>query len=446
MHDYFKLPLLLALLALLPVANGQDISAEDAIRNTVVTDRPVHFRGTDGQDIVVDAGVYWVTPAEESLELLRLADGTNYTVRATASELEESPEESMAVSTPGTEEQPDTHSIAYLRSNGTQLVAEGSYSGIEARGVLGDAARRKAAQARANAQRAAAAAKRRAQAAAAAVRQKKEELARQVRAGARRDLARMLREISEAEEKQGRKASLALTARYAPRLAAASTASLAPQQRRAIMQAGLRELRAQMPFIQEVARRMATVPNLIRDGRDRLSDAELARVKDAIIGSGPNELQLPFANRAVTARGLGDGFGPSFTVGAGIDLALVGGISIGASQSFSLRPGNPGSCTYISASADGGVQEEAEGNASVGFYSAAHDGLGGAPGGWLGGLELSVNLGASATGGAEVVLLFGIPDESLAYFPLTGIQVGASGGEGAEATVGLGYGIRVLCL
>ena len=446
MYDKLKLLLLIAIASLLPVANGQEITAEVAIRYTVMIETPVHFRGTDGQDLLVDAGLYWVTPAEESLELLRLADGTDFTVRAVSEELTESPEESIALSTPGTDEQPDIHSISYMSSDGTQLIAEGSYSGIEARGALGDAARRRAAAARAAAQRAAASAKRRAQAAAAAIRQKKEQIALQIRRKARSDLSGMLKEIAAVEQRNGRQAALQLTARYSPRLVATSVASFSAQQRRQIMQAGVRELQAHMPFIQEVLSRAGNVAHLIRDGRNRLSDTELAEVRQAIFGSGPNALQHPFGGRAVTTRGLGDGIGPSWSVGAGVDLAVIGGISIGAAQSFAFNPANPGTCTYVSAAVDIGVQEETEGNASVGFYLGTHDSLGGAPGGWLGGLEVAVNIGAAAAIGVEVVLLFGIPDESLAYIPLTGIQVGVSGGQGGEATIGIGYGLRVACL
>jgi len=446
MYDQLKLLLLIAIASLLPVANGQDITAEVAIRNTVMIETPVHFRGTDGQDLLVDAGLYWVTPAEESLDLLRLADGTDFTIRAMSEELTESPEESIALSTPGTEEQPDIHSVAYISSDGTQLIAEGSYSGIEARGALGDAARRKAAAARAAARRAAAEAKRKAQGAAAEFRRRKEQLALQLRKKARSDLKALLSEIATVEQNDGRQAALRLSARYAPRLAAAGIASFSPEQRRKILAAGARELQANLPFIGEVLGRSRNIAHLVRDGRNRLNDTELAEVRQAIFGSGPNALQHPFASRAVTTRGIGDDVGPSWSVGAGVDLALVGGISIGAAQSFPFNPANLGTCTYISVSADAGVQEEVEANASIGFYLGNHTTLGGSPGGWLGGLEVAVNLGATAFGGAEVVLLFGIPDEGLAYIPLTGIQVGVSGGEGAEVAVAIGYGLRVACI
>jgi len=446
MHHFLKLSFAVLFVAFAPVANGQDISAEDAIRNTVLIEQPVYFRSVEGERLRVEPGLYWVTPGEESLDLLRLQDGTAVTVRAVSEELSESPEESMAVSTPGTEEQPDTHSVAYMRSDGTQLVAEGSYSEIEARSALSDAARRRAAEARARAQQAALEAKRRAQAAAAEVQRRAQEAAARVREAARNDLRNMLREIAETEQREGRRAALALAGRYSPRLAAASAASFSAEQRRQIMQAGLRELQIHAPFIREVLGRTKNVANLIRDGRDRLSDSERSQLREAIFGSGPDALQHPFANRAVTARGLDDNSGPSWSTDLGGDLAVIAGISISAAQSFPLNPMATGTCTYISASVDFGAQEESEGTGSVGFFVDPYDGLGASRGNWLGGLEVSVNLGGTVVAGAEVVLLFGISDEALSRIALTGIQVGVSGGQGGEVTMGIGYGIRVACL
>ena len=337
-----------------------------------------------------------------------------------------------------------------MNADGTQLVAEGSYSGIQARGVLRDAAKKKAAAGRAAAQRAAAEAKRRAQGAAAEARRRAEKVAAAARQKARIEVAEMLRDIANTEHRQGRAQAVAKAARYAPRLAIAGPASLSLQEKTEFLRAARRELQNHAPFIREVIQRATTIVPLLRDGRQALSAAELQSVRSTIFGSGENELRHPFAGPVVRTRGIGDGINPSFSIGLSGEISAVAGLSIAAAQSFPFNPNTPGSCTYISAAVDLGLQGEGEVMGNIGFFREGHETLGGSlddgPKSLIDGIELAANLGGSFWVGVDVVLLFGIPTDRIPYWRLNGIQIGFGGGAGGEGAAGIGYGLRVLCV
>jgi len=150
-------------------ALAQAFSPADIVNHTVSLNRAVHFSDPDGSDVLVPAGGYWVAAQEDTLMMLSLDSGEMYTLSATAGEHDSEIFSDLAVSTAGTEEQPDAHVISYLFVDGSALVAEGSYSGIQARGLLDPAKRKAAADALAKARRQAAAAKKQALAQAAAV-------------------------------------------------------------------------------------------------------------------------------------------------------------------------------------------------------------------------------------------------------------------------------------
>lgn len=432
---------------LMPVlSHGQAPTDINVLSQIVSLSKPVHFSDTQGKDLVVPSGAYRVTPGTEALDLFRLEDGESYNIQATRGEHAEDLAEPVALSTPGTDEQPDIHSVSYMYVDGSQLFAEGSYSGIQARGVLGDAAKRKAIVARAAVQRAAAEAKRRAQMAAAEARRRVELAAAAARRKARAEMGEMLQDIANTESREGRANAVAKAMKYAPRLAAMSAAALTPRQKIRLIQAARQELQNRMPFITEVYRRATTVRPYLRDGRQGLSAIERQTVRDTIFGSGKNELRHPFAGPAVKTRGPGDGINPSWSIGASGDISGIAGFSIGAAQSYPYNPLTPGTCTYVSAAFDLGAQEEADVSGNIGFYLGRHDTLGASSvQGWLDGFEVAVNLGAALIAGVEVTLLFNIPSEDLAYIPLTGIQVGLAGGEAAEVALAFGYGIRLAC-
>jgi len=389
-------------------------------------------------------------PGAETLELFSLEDGEIYIVHALVGEHSEDLTEPFALSTAGTDEQPDIHSVVYMNTDGTQLIAEGSYSGIQERGRLADAARRKAAAARAKAQRVAAAAKRRARAAAIEARRRIELIAAAARRKAQAEVSEMLRDIANTEYRDGHAQAVAKAARYAPRLIVMGAASLTPQQKVQLLQAARRELQNHAPFILEVVQRAKTILPLLRDGRQPLNASELQNVRNTIFGSGENELRHPFAGPVVKARGIGDGINPSFSIGAQGDISAVVGVSIGAAQSFAFDPGAQGSCTYISAAVDLGLQGEGEIGANIGFFADGYETLGGSlddgPKSLIGGIELAINLGGTFFVGIDVVLLFGIPTDAIPHWKLSGIQVGFGGGAGGEVAVGIGYGLRVFCV
>jgi hypothetical protein len=128
--------------------------ASGADQHTTITlDQAVHFIGTDGSDAVAEPGDYSVEAAQE---WLRLIPGTE---RHDALLIEAQPgthdvkvEIPIVISTPGTEpDETDVHVVQFLNPDGTSLVATGTYSGNQSRG-LGAAARQAAARARTHAE------------------------------------------------------------------------------------------------------------------------------------------------------------------------------------------------------------------------------------------------------------------------------------------------------
>jgi len=117
---------------------------------TITLDQAVHFIGTDGSDVVANPGDYSVEAAQE---WLRLIPGTErreaLLIEAQPGTHEVKVEIPIVISTSGTEpDELDVHVVQFLEPDGTSLIATGTYSGIQSRG-LGDAARQAAARARA---------------------------------------------------------------------------------------------------------------------------------------------------------------------------------------------------------------------------------------------------------------------------------------------------------
>ncbi|MDH5426553.1 MAG: hypothetical protein OEY57_00050 [Nitrospirota bacterium] len=120
---------------------------------TINLGQAVHFLGTDGSDVLANPGNYSVEPAQE---WLRLIPGTErhdaLLIEAQPGTHEVKVEIPIVISTPGTEpDETDVHVVQFLNPDGTSLVATGTYSGIQSRG-LGDAARQAAARSRARAE------------------------------------------------------------------------------------------------------------------------------------------------------------------------------------------------------------------------------------------------------------------------------------------------------
>jgi hypothetical protein len=120
---------------------------------TITLDQPVHFLSTDGSDVVAEPGNYSVEAAQK---WLRLIPGTErrdaLLIEAQKGTHEVKVEIPIVISTPGSEsDELDVHVVQLLNPDGTSLVATGTYSGIQSRG-LRDAANQAAARARAQAE------------------------------------------------------------------------------------------------------------------------------------------------------------------------------------------------------------------------------------------------------------------------------------------------------
>jgi F0F1-type ATP synthase membrane subunit b/b' len=435
--------LLPALLAFHFSAFAQGITPTEIVGQTVALSKAVHFSSSEGGVVEVPPGAYWVAPVDDELVLFTIESGETFQLRAVSGMHDEELAEDVAVSIPGTDEQPDVHTIAYLAADGTELTAEGTYSGIQPRGLLGDA-KKKADAARREAARRAALAKQRAQQLAEQARQQVEAKAAEARRNARKEVGRILEEVAATYRDQGRNEAVQVAVRNGPRLTAMSAASFSARQRVRLIAEATRQLREHMPFIKEVVRRAATVRPLLKEYRSPINEANMSAVRDAIWGSGEDLLIHPFANRAVTARGIGDGFGPSWAIGGSGDISAIAGLQVGGA--VSQQPLGQNQCGYVSASFDLGAQAGGSAVGTIGFFTGRYDALGASSlQGWVDGFEVAVNLGVAATVGAEVTLLFGWPSEELAYIPLTGIQIGLGAGGEAEASVALGYGIRLFC-
>ena len=120
-----------AMLSLVPLVTGAT-SADP----TITLEQAVHFTTAEGSDVVLDAGDYEVTSAEEWLQITPTG-GTPVDallLEAQVASHEEPLTTPLALSVQG--ESPDTHHLALLLPDGKRLEAIGTYSGVRARGTL----------------------------------------------------------------------------------------------------------------------------------------------------------------------------------------------------------------------------------------------------------------------------------------------------------------------
>ncbi len=146
MGTSIKLTALAALMFASSLGMSQESAPEDAVLRTIAISAPVHFSNSQGEDVLVPSGAYWVTPGEKSLELFSLESGESFALLAIREDHDEDLSDPLALSTGGTEEEPDAHVVAFMFVDATQLVAEGSYSGLYSRGKLALAGRKAAYQ------------------------------------------------------------------------------------------------------------------------------------------------------------------------------------------------------------------------------------------------------------------------------------------------------------
>ena len=161
-----------AVLLCTPVNSGFSAQASVPDETTTITlDQTVHFIGPDGSEVVANPGNYAVEAAED---WLRLIPGTErrdaLLIEAQRETHNVKVEIPIVIASPGTEPDAiDIHVVQFLNPDGTSLVATGTYSGIQSRG-LGDRAKQAAAAARVRAEAARRAAAGKAQQAADAAR------------------------------------------------------------------------------------------------------------------------------------------------------------------------------------------------------------------------------------------------------------------------------------
>lgn len=120
---------------------------------TITLDQPVHFLGTDGSDVVANPGEYSVEAAQEWLRLIPGTERRDALLIETQKGTHEvKVEVPIVISTPGSEpDELDVHVVQLLNPDGTSMMATGTYSGIQPRGLF-DAAKQAAARARAAAE------------------------------------------------------------------------------------------------------------------------------------------------------------------------------------------------------------------------------------------------------------------------------------------------------
>ena len=141
--------------ALLPVfslfipllGQAQANEESDPLLRVIELTSQVHFDDASGAPVVVPAGDYWVNAAGNTLTLAALDGASNFALKATAGTHDNELDAVTALVYDAGEELPDTVFIALMSPDGQQVVAQGSLSGVQQRGVLSDAKKKAAAAA-----------------------------------------------------------------------------------------------------------------------------------------------------------------------------------------------------------------------------------------------------------------------------------------------------------
>jgi hypothetical protein len=100
---------------------------------TVTLKQPVHFKASDGSDVMVEAGTYEVDTLVGSRLRLNAQGGTTFFLDAQATTHSEELEAPLAITVSG--EDPDVVHVVLLLPNGQALDAPGSISGTRSRGL-----------------------------------------------------------------------------------------------------------------------------------------------------------------------------------------------------------------------------------------------------------------------------------------------------------------------
>jgi len=380
-------------------------SPDEGLMTAIRFPEAIHFYAPDETDVVVVPGLYQVSRIDDGLRLVNLSDNTSITLKAWPGRHEESLQESVAVTVYGdVVNEPDISVLTLMLPDGTQLSAEGSYSGIRPRGL-----RDRLRAARAKIQQAASQA-----------RAKMEALKRQVQILV--DLRRQAKAMP----------------------------ALSPAERTRLNQQAKTIREQNMGLIQEIQRRVRAQGPLLtgmkRKGIQNLSKADIETLTQKIFGTGASSLRLsgwPKENVS-TATGQpvprGGGRGSSYSIGFSADAAAsfgpgIGG-GVGAGVSWAIAPAGPtGGATrfygipgYLSWSVSAGYQLDASGNLDVGFFHS-----------WpteLGGCDYAVEVAGGLVGGAGVAVVFqGKPGTDFQWSGLV-ISPGAEAGVSAAIVAG----------
>ncbi|MFZ1744642.1 MAG: hypothetical protein WBO24_20890 [Nitrospirales bacterium] len=408
---------------------------------TITLDQVVHFIGTDGSDVVAEPGDYSVEPAEEWLRLIPGAERRDaLLVEAQKGTHEVKVEVPIVISTPGSEpDELDVHVVQLLNPDGTSMMATGTYSGIQSRGLF-DAAKKAAARAKAVAEAARRVAAQKAAAARAAALRAKQaaEQAAQAAAAKAQELARQTAQFAKVQACKIQVSAIrgGLKAGQAAESLMKQVAAILPvaKQRQGSLQNRLNQDQA---YREQIVNTMVSginankyvIPEMNRIQANLNNPANRSKFMDLLFS--PTmicENSIADLDRALIQAGLAPSFATVRTRGATdnhfymgfqvtLDAAYVGGAQIGFFGVTDFR-GNGGWHWFIGPEA--GIVVGGGGSLEVIFFPKVNlDSFAG----W--GAGIGGSLGAGATGNAD-----GMWDGSVKEFQ--GFGVGGGGGVGSK--------------
>jgi len=422
--------------------------AEDLYPRVVSLDKDVHFLTVEGDSTVVPAGTYLVTGSDDEIQLFNLQTAENFDIRAVAGTHDEDILEPTAMSIAGIDEMPDSHEIVLMQTDGSQLSAIGSYSGVQPRGLLGDAAKkaeeaRKAARLRSL--RVKREAERRAAQLVAEARTRVEEGATEARRRARDQTNDLLAEIARAAARNDQKEVARLAAVSAPRLAVLAPASMSAHRKAQYIAEARRQLQVHRAFIEQVSRRIIDNRSKFRSDGTPLSQERLTEIGRLIWGEGDNQLRHPFAtgdtttreasNPEVTTRGMS---GIAFTIGVSYDVAAIVGFGAGANETWMIPPLSLffENCSYGDAHATIGADLGGSGNIDVGFWGRMPRDLGGP--------DVSVEIGGAL--GLDLSISFSFEQGDDGGVEFSGFSLSPGAGVGIDISIATGYSHLAGCV
>jgi hypothetical protein len=393
-------------------------SIEDKIDKTLDSNDPtitffsetIHFDGPDDTIVIVEPGFYTVSRVENWLQLVRVRDERTFTLKAKLDHHEESLAGPVAVNVYGdVADEPDISVLLLQLPDGTQLVADGSYSGIRSRG-LWDRLR--------------------------AARAKIQQRAQQIRLRAqqvRRRAQQLRAKIAAAAKQVGFFNQLRKRAKAMPKLTQA--------QKNQLKQRAGQILQANKGMLQELGKRIKKNRPLLtmikRKGIRNLGQADMQNVQKAIFGTGDRALRLsiPVAEGQPVSRGLMENY--SMTIGVSGDIAAGAGIGAGlfVSNPMMILVNPRPHALYGFISLGVGPDVSAVVNLDIGFATAqGHD---------LDGCDFSVGGGIAAGPGFLVSVSFqgsylrgnNIQFGGIQVSPAVGVKAGGSISTGCAGKV-----------